>query len=438
HPCPRMCEAAGFCEIDTAPLLVEATFTGRHETFQYTKVFAKKLRCGKTIPADKIQHEGAHAHSSTANLFHYCERLRCENCGYYCTLPRGHPQQEHDTSHGSMSRTRWALDDEDGTIELNGRKFGADDDGAPMLCNLVCKEMGRHVHVDYCRAPASGTCQGEGISHIRDRMRPDPDVPKDWISHNLFWKRTGPEHAATTSAPAQPSYCTLPIFHAAHTHTSQGLGYVSNDGHHFSCKNPAVLQQAFHVYCYVQRARNTIAYIRFPAPSGPLPTFLLTHPDFRSAVYSALHSFWIARQAAVNASGAQTVRRDAYSVVLFDHIVTTCIANDFTSTADQLLQDVIPHMARGGMDYGAALQATEAIMRLHWSTERTPVVIFLSDGECTVGDNRMQSLCQAAIQLGKHLSFHAVSFGTSNEVLRRMVHIARDIQARAPRDPALP
>ena len=38
----------------------------------------------------------------------------------------------------------------------------------------------------------------------------------------------------------------------------------------------------------------------------------------------------------------------------------------------------------------------------------------------------------------KHLSFHSVSFGPRNEVLRRMAHIARDVQARAPRDPALP
>jgi len=26
------------------------------------------------------------------------------------------------------------------------------------------------------------------------------------------------------------------------------LGYISNDGHHFNCRNPVVMQQAFHVY----------------------------------------------------------------------------------------------------------------------------------------------------------------------------------------------
>ncbi|KAL1696787.1 hypothetical protein GGG16DRAFT_43139 [Schizophyllum commune] len=467
HPCPERCTASGICEIDTTPLSVEATFTGRHETFQYTKyctecaIVAKRLQCAVTIPADKNAHDGPHTHTTAANPFHYCE-ARCENCGYYCTMPRaGHSQQEHETSHGSMSKTRWALDDQDGTIELNGRKFGADDDGAPMLCNLVCKEMGRHVHVDYCRAPSESACQGEGILHIRERMKPDPDRSKDWISHNLFWKRTafsdpyskedqanfakcdamcsGPEHAATTTAPAQPSYCTLPVFHPPQYTQGQGLGYVSNDGHHFSCKNPAVLQQAFHVIFVVDRSGSMSLADRRPLANAPGYDLIRRHCDDRlGAVYSALHSFWIARDAAVSATGPQAARRDAYSMLLFNSSVSTILANDFARSPDQLLQAVVGQTAGGGTNYTAALSATEALLRQHWSTERTPVVIFLSDGECSVGDHSMHALCQAAVQLGKHLSFHSVSFGPSNEVLRRMAQIARDVQARAPRDPALP
>ena len=50
-------------------------------------------------------------------------------------------------------------------------------------------------------------------------------------------------------ANAQPSRCTLALFHAPidAENAPAGLGYVSNDGHHFSCKNPIVMQQAFHV-----------------------------------------------------------------------------------------------------------------------------------------------------------------------------------------------
>jgi hypothetical protein len=46
----------------------------------------------------------------------------------------GHQQLEHETSHGSMSRTRWAIGpDSNEGITVNGHKFGAEDEGAPML-----------------------------------------------------------------------------------------------------------------------------------------------------------------------------------------------------------------------------------------------------------------------------------------------------------------
>ena len=110
---------------------------------------------------------------------------------------------------------------------------------------------------------------------------------------------------------------------------------------------------------------------RRPLANAPGTNLITRYCNDRlGAVYSALHSFWMARQAAVNASATQTARRDAYSVILFDHVVTTCIANDFTRTADELLQAVVTNTARGGTDYDAALQATEALMRQHWSTER--------------------------------------------------------------------
>ena len=60
----------------------------------------------------------------------------------------------------------------------------------------------------------------------------------------------GPEHTAEVGgANAQPSRCTLALFHVPMdaANAPVGLGYVSNDGHHFGCRNPIVMQQAFHV-----------------------------------------------------------------------------------------------------------------------------------------------------------------------------------------------
>ena len=63
----------------------------------------------------------------------------------------------------------------------------------------------------------------------------------------------GREHTTEGGgATAQPSSCTLAIFHAPMSAESAppGPGYVSSDGHHFACKNPVLLQAAFHVLVF--------------------------------------------------------------------------------------------------------------------------------------------------------------------------------------------
>jgi hypothetical protein len=91
-----------------------------------------------------------------------------------------------------MIQTRWTVDGPDGIdVELGGRKFSSNDDGGPMMCNLVCSSLGRHVHIDYCRSEGSAGCSADELQHIRARTIPDPDKPKDAITHNLYWRRMG-------------------------------------------------------------------------------------------------------------------------------------------------------------------------------------------------------------------------------------------------------
>jgi hypothetical protein len=105
-----------------------------------------------------------------------------------------------------MSKTRWAVDGPDNTIEVNGRRFAPNDDGAPMMCNLICQAMGRHAHIDNCRATDGSSCQGAEVQHIRTRMHPNPDLAKDWITHRLYWGRSG----AITYSESE-IHLTLPI-----------------------------------------------------------------------------------------------------------------------------------------------------------------------------------------------------------------------------------
>jgi hypothetical protein len=361
-----------------------------------------------------------------------------------------------------MSSSRWAIDGpEDTSLEVEGRRFSSNDEGAPMMCNIVCQTLGRHVHIDYCRSQDAAPCilNPEAL-HISKRVLPTPDRPKDFLTHNLFWRRSGfkdpysreeqanfakcdamcsgPEHTAAEGNAAQPSFCTLPLFHIPMDPNTplESLGYISNDGHHFSCRNPVVMQQAFHVIFVADRSSSMRLTDRQPLRNTPTSDKIIQSSDNRfGAVLSSLYSFWSARAVAV--AGQQAVRRDSYSVILFDQSSVDAVVNDFSSSPDNLLDTVLRYPTSVGTNFTAAIERAQSVMEQYWSTERTPVIIFLSDGESPIKDQSVQDLCRAAIRLGKALSFHSVSFGRDkySSSLRRMFEIALEAQNNAPRDP---
>ncbi|KAG6331499.1 hypothetical protein ID866_7590 [Astraeus odoratus] len=431
HLCTSVCSASGICEIETAPQSIEATFTGRHETFQYTKYSQGQLQAvAMTIPPGKTKHKGSHNHSLDNKVIHFCE-ARCENCGYFC-----HPQQEHETRHGSMSRTRWTVDGDDDTavLEIEGRKFSTNDEGAPMMCNLVCQAMGRHTHIDYCRADDEDACVGnDEIHHISKRLRPDPDRPKDYLTHNLFWKRSGFKDPYSKEEQAMfakcDAMCGAVVLYPTNVPPARRSKWSRPSG-----------GQAFHVIFVADRSGSMYSGDRKPLQNHPASARIAAYSNNRfGAVLSSLFSFWSARATAIG-SNVNAARRDAYSVILFNHNVAAVLENDFTSNPDQLLDILLPHDADGGTNFTSAVTEAQAVLERNWSTERSPVIIFLSDGECHIADQTMQDLCRASVRLGKAVSFHAVSFGpdTSSTFLRRMAEIAQDAQNNAPRDPLAP
>ena len=114
------------------------------------------------------------------------------SCQQKITIQAGHPQREHESSHGSISKPKWSVEgSKDAALEVNGHKFATYDDGLPMMCNLYCTDLGRHVHLDYCRSENPASCSGAEIQHLSTRMRPNPEKPKDLITHSLHWKRMG-------------------------------------------------------------------------------------------------------------------------------------------------------------------------------------------------------------------------------------------------------
>ncbi|KAN0134763.1 hypothetical protein V8E53_007548 [Lactarius tabidus] len=116
------------------------------------------------------------------------------------------------------------------------------------------------------------------------------------------------------------------------------------------------------------------------------------------------------------------------------------IETDFTSSPDELLTAALEFGVVGGTDFTSALDRTQEVMTLHWSAERTPVVIFLLDAEDYVKDEAMKR-CRKFVKappakgslissVAMPLSFHAVSFGeeSSSPSLRRMAKIALEVQ----------
>jgi hypothetical protein len=111
---------------------------------------------------------------------------------------------------------------------------------------------------------------------------------------------------------------------------------------------------------------------RRPLPDAPMTIQIQQVADNRlGAVYSALYSFWFARQAATTGSGqAVCARRDAYSVILFNVATTDVLTNDFTSSPDELLEAVLRHQAGGNTNFTAALRTGQSVMEQYWSAER--------------------------------------------------------------------
>ena len=110
-----------------------------------------------------------------------------------------------------------------------------------------------------------------------------------------------------------------------------------------------------------------------PLPNTPVTQKICQHNNNRlGAVYSSLYGFWTSRHSALNAVGqnAAIARRDAYSVILFDHSPARCISNDFACSPDELLDAVVSWQAGGGTDYTEALSEAQSVMVEHWSNER--------------------------------------------------------------------
>ncbi|PKY47220.1 hypothetical protein RhiirA4_543827 [Rhizophagus irregularis] len=179
HQCHELCEDVGVCKV-----VIEPKKQPQGTLIKYVQL-SERLRCSKKIPPNESKHIGKHTHNE--NEFHFCE-AQCQFCGYFCTLPYGH-KQLHNTKHGIDGNMTQIKFSEDNASEYTS----VDSQGTFTLCNMHCKNLGRHRHVGYCQNEEICKSRNDihDLKHINEQIQPNPDRPKDFISHKIFWKRTG-------------------------------------------------------------------------------------------------------------------------------------------------------------------------------------------------------------------------------------------------------
>ncbi|KAH7325390.1 hypothetical protein B0J17DRAFT_581710 [Rhizoctonia solani] len=454
HKCSKLCEERGICGIELEPSRCESQFSGRHASFAYTRFtqVSKRQPCNVEISPWKMSHGGPHTHDPSGNSFHFCD-VRCPGCSYFCTQPLGHTQPLHKTNHGSMVGGRWVIEDVDPTYSIDDQTYGQGDQGATMLCHMLCAKQGRHMHVDFCRDPDNH--EQPLCKHIPSQQ-PESDQSKDWISHATYWERTdgkpismhninqlgslrltGPEH----DEKDKKSWCTLPIFHLPQGQNPRlTYGHVSHDGHRYDCPDPSLVYQPYHVVFLIDVSGSMWGADKCPVPGLPITDRLVSECNNRyGAVVSALYCFWKSQEKVASRSVVGT-RRDAYSLVTFDDQAKIKAQNDLESTVEQLVDFLVPQQSNGwyyGTNFGRALETAKEVIKRNWNNNKYVINsgdLFLSDGEGSVNDEILADLCNTCISLGHALSFYAVLFGddSNSTSLRNMVEFTKKHFQSAP------
>ncbi|KAJ3110211.1 hypothetical protein HDU96_006820 [Phlyctochytrium bullatum] len=361
---------------------------------------------------------------------------------------------------------------EDDEFEFGTHKFNRNDSGKCFLCQLHCKELKRHTHIDWCRHPDQPhLCKRDGCRHINEKLMPDPNRPKDFVTHETLWKRTGfkdpyseedrqffskcdaeckgEEHKPVEgqdNTQRTKSFCTLPMFHDPVDPGAQpSSGYVSSDGHQFSCANPSKHSGSFHIVFVLDRSGSMASTGACPNVSTPHGRMISkSHNNQFGATLDAAYRFCVTRNATVAgatlASGTPVADApntlDAFSVITFEGRPLILLENVRNSSPNQMLEKFISApRASGSTDFSRALRLTRDVLEKNFDQNRHPVVIFLSDGEASYPGNELRRMILENNARGHSVIFYTIYFGMPNHratVLERMANYVKQNQKLMP------
>ncbi|CAG8722220.1 42093_t:CDS:10, partial [Gigaspora margarita] len=436
HLCPEKCGEPGICRTDIVK--ENAIYDGSLSNFNYIKhvQIAKRERCSKRIPSDKICHDGPHIHLE--NAVHSCE-AKCPLCEYYVKYNH---DGLHDTSHGNMNLTLFTAEDEE--FEFDG-----------------------HRHIDFCKYD-KGLLDSDsweirnhlgnkedGVRHISEgeiKMKPNPELPKDFLSHKA---RTGfignpieqddfakcnheyPDEIhkkLIDGLQPKKSYCDLPLFHdRLKTLPTGKKGYLSNDGHVFLCQDPRIA--AFHIIFVLDRSDSMSSNDYRPITSDSLfGNHLQEICNNRfGAALQATDKFIKTR---ISSTKNLTNANDIVSIILFDNNSEVLLENEKIFDTEFIQKKLTEKRTGGGTCFKKAIAQIEQVIDNHFDISRLNVVIFLSDGLDKLPENELKNMCHKNKKERKSpLYFNTIHFGESDniygklnngiDVLQKMAEIAQ-------------
>ncbi|CAG8439902.1 6328_t:CDS:2 [Acaulospora colombiana] len=145
--------------------------------------------------------------------------------------------------------------------------------------------------------------------------------------------------------------------------------------HHFYCENPSKREETiFHIIFMLDTSGSMSLNDKKPLPDAPCYDKLKQdHNNRIGAIYNAVYAFmqaWSCRQL-----HGQTMNKDAVSLILFNDQVTVPFENQAFDDSEALLDQMIKHKARGGRDFGLAIQKAGFLINQYYEANKYEVIL---------------------------------------------------------------
>ncbi|XP_075241104.1 uncharacterized protein LOC142336282 [Convolutriloba macropyga] len=406
HQCDQKCDQDGYCYKEAQKQIgnKKETFQGQRGTFTYDVEYVengKKYQCPKKIKPFEKSHEGDH---SCSKPDHFCTKI-CPTCKNICSKTVNH-EKDGDVLH-KVSHSYFISEQDIDVTAKNGdtRKYIVGEHAKAEICHVLCTALGRgHIHLVECDSVDPSACvysaKNDGRRHQTSKYYPNPEMPKDEITHDAYWALVGFEDPCQKSESEQfqrcPAYCAaethetnreqifcdMPLWHEpVKTLADAGRadGIVTKDGHVFPCNHP------FRIYHFVLCLNDCGSM-----SGGPWADLV-----------TAVQTFVTQR--------LRTSTTDTISVVIYNSTARTAAEYEPISNFSQSWLK----FNSGGTNFSAGLLLADNIIGRHCSKSVMPILIFMSGGGSGNGEIEMGNIA-AKYRVSNGLQVYTLGFGSTN------------------------